>query len=171
MSAAPAEAALLSRASGSDAAAFRGAFGRWATGVAVATCEGPEGPAGVTVNSLSSVSLDPPMALFCLEEGARTLPMFLAAGHFALNILAEDQRAASNHFAAETAFRPGDEADRWLSGAPLLAGTLAVADCRLLDTHGGGDHVILLGEVLEVGWREGAAPLLYYGGGYRNLGP
>lgn len=155
-----------------DAAAFKATFGRFATGVSVVTCQ-PEGepPIGVTINALASVSLNPALAMFCLEERSHTLSAFLSAGHFALNILAEDQANLSNRFAVDHAITAADPVETWESGAPILKSSLSVADCVLLDTFGGGDHVILLGRVVQVGYREDAAPLLYYGGGYGRFAP
>lgn len=151
----------------SDPAAFKAAFGRFATGVSVATCAAPdEPPLGVTINALASVSLDPPMALFCLEERAASLSSFLRAGHFALNFLAGDQAPLSAHFARQHTLTEEHSSEIWVSGAPILTHALAVADCALLDTYGGGDHVILLGRVQSVGWRDDADPLVYYHGGY-----
>lgn len=153
----------------SDPAAFKAAFGRFATGVSVATCAPPDGdPLGVTINALASVSLDPAMALFCLEERAVTLLSFLRAGHFALNILAEDQADLSDRFSREHGLADNPY-ETWESGAPVLTRSLAVADCKLLDSYGGGDHVILLGRVLRVGHREDAGPLVYYGGKYGKI--
>lgn len=150
-----------------DPAAFKATFGRFATGVSVVTCAPQdEPPMGVTINALSSVSLDPALALFCLDDRATVLKSFLRAGHFALNILAEDQAGLSNRFARDHTIQDDDPTETWDSGAPVLRNALAVADCVLLDTHGGGDHVILLGRVVQVGYREDTSPLLYYGGGY-----
>jgi flavin reductase (DIM6/NTAB) family NADH-FMN oxidoreductase RutF len=163
---------INNRRKADDPSAFKATFGRFATGVAVVTCA-PEGepPMGVTINALASVSLDPALALFCLDDRATALSSFLRAGHFALNILAEDQADLSNRFASEHAVRDDDPTEIWDSGAPVLRSALSVADCVLLDTHGGGDHVILLGRVVQVGYREDAAPLLYYGGGYGKFTP
>lgn len=151
----------------SDPQNFKATFGRFATGVSVVTCapEG-EGPLGVTINALASVSLDPALALFCLESRSKMLPLFLRAGHFALNILADDQAALSNRFAVTHQITDDDPMDVWQSGAPILRESVSVADCVLLDTFGGGDHVILQGRVVQVGFREDAKPLLYYCGGY-----
>ena len=155
-----------------DGAAFRATFGRFVTGVAVVTCRPPEGaPLGVTINALASVSLEPALALFCLEERAASLSSFLSAGHFALNILAEGQDERSARFAVDHSMTEVDPQEVWQSGAPVLTDALAVADCTLMDTFGGGDHVILLGRVLEVGWRQGVDPLVYYSGGYRRMEP
>ena len=162
----------MRRADGQDAAAFRACFGSFATGVAVATCRAGDDPGiGITINSLTSVSLDPPLALFCLEGSSSTMEAFLRAGHFALNILARDQHAISDRYARAHVPVEGDFGDPWRSGAPVLRGALAVADCELHDVHGGGDHRILVGRVVEAGARgEGSAPLLYYRGGYGSIG-
>jgi len=163
---------IENRGNADDPAAFKATFGRFATGVSVVTCA-PDGetPMGVTINSLASVSLDPALAMFCLDDRAAVLSSFLRAGHFALNILAEDQAEISNRYASEHAIRESDLTETWQSGAPVLRNALSVADCVLLDTYGGGDHVILLGRVVEVGHREDAAPLIYYGGNYGKFAP
>lgn len=160
------------RRNADDPAAFKATFARFATGVSVVTCapEG-EGPLGVTINALASVSLDPALAMFCLDDRASILSSFLRAGHFALNILADDQADMSNRFAGDHTILDDDPTEVWESGAPVLRRALSVADCVLLDTYGGGDHVILLGRVVQVGHREDAAPLLYYGGGYGKFAP
>ncbi len=154
-----------------DSAAFRATFGSFATGVAVASCR-PDGEDGVaiTVNSVASVSLDPALTLFCLDETSATIAAFLRAGHFALNFLTEDQQTISNRYARDHSFGTGDFGDGWKSGAPILNGALAVADCVLHDVYGGGDHRILMGQVVETGWRQDARPLLYFRGGYGNIG-
>jgi len=158
---------IANRAAADDPTAFRATFGRFATGVSVVTCAPKEDdPFAVTISSLASVSLEPALAMFCLEERAIVLPEILRAGHFALNILAEDQSDLSNHFATEHSIGAEHPTEVWESGAPILRNALSVADCELLDTYGGGDHVILLGRVLQVGHREDAAPLVYYGGSY-----
>jgi len=158
---------VANRTSADDPTAFKATFGRFATGVSVVTCAPEEGARfGVTISALASVSLEPALAMFCLEERAIVLPAILRAGHFALNILAEDQSDVSNHFAGEHEIGSEEETEVWESGAPILRRALSVADCELLDTYGGGDHVILMGRVLQVGHRDDASPLLYYGGGY-----
>ena len=150
-----------------DPSAFKATFGKFATGVSVVTCAPKdETPLGVTISSLASVSLDPALAMFCLEERALVLPAILRAGHFALNILAEDQSDLSNGFASKHEIGPEFSTETWESGAPILRQVLSAADCELLDTYGGGDHVILIGRVLRVGFRDDTAPLVYYGGGY-----
>ncbi len=151
-----------------DAAAFRDCMGRFATGVAVVTTRTPGGERlGMTVNSIASVSLDPPMVLFCLDRGALSLDGFLAAGCFAVNVLRDDQAALSRRFAARLG-------DKWTgvatatgrTGCPLLEGALARIECRTAATHEGGDHVVFLGEVVATDVAAEGAPLLFYRGGY-----
>ena len=163
--------APLHRANGADGAAYRACFGSFATGVAVASCQADAASGtAITINSLTSVSLDPALALFCLEESSGTMESFLRAGHFALNILAQNQREISNRYARDHNPVAGDFDAPWQSGAPILRGALAVADCVLHDVYGGGDHRIIVGRVVETGWREGAKPLLYYRGTYGSIG-
>ena len=149
---------------------LRSAFGRFATGVTVVTTRTAEGPVGMTANSFSSVSLDPAMALWAIARSSDRFAIFAAAERYAIHILAEDQSAVSTGFArgpdffASTPWRDGTD------GIPVLDGVLARFDCRLSAVHDGGDHVILVGEILEVSHREGA-PLLFAGGRYARLGP
>jgi len=165
------DSATMTRGDGADAAAFRACFGSFATGVAVASCRAGDGPGtAITINSLTSVSLDPALALFCLDETSTTMESFLRAGHFALNILSAGQQEVSNRYARDHLPLDADFGDPWRSGAPILRGALAVADCVLHDVHGGGDHRILVGRVVETGVDAGAAPLLYYRGRYGSMG-
>ncbi len=145
-----------------DPRAFRDAFGRFATGVALAACRNAKGETlAVTINSLTSVSLDPPLALFCLEKTARTAEAFLAADRFAFSILSAEQREASQRYARAPEAQEGDF-EIW-EGAPVLPGALAKMVCAPYDVVGGGDHLILLGRVLHVAHQAGD-PLLYFGG-------
>ncbi|GAA3440884.1 flavin reductase family protein [Planomonospora venezuelensis] len=149
---------------------LRDALGQFATGVAVVTTVTPAGErAGVTVNSFTSVSLDPPLVLWCLSRRAPSAPLFLAAGRFAVNVLREDQDHLSRRFAtpapdkfAGVANRPGP------GGLPVLAGTLACFACRTVTVHEGGDHVIVVGEV-EHFHRSQGEPLVFHAGGYRAV--
>jgi flavin reductase (DIM6/NTAB) family NADH-FMN oxidoreductase RutF len=150
---------------------FKAALRRWASGVTIiTTCAGGR-TVGMTASAFTSVSLDPPLVLVCIEKKAHTLPLIEASGVFAVNVLAEDQHELSNRFATD-----GNEAVRFdglecrtgSTGAPLLADTVAVLDCRVVDAHDAGDHVIYIGEVqhVEVSNR---APLLYFDARYRAL--
>lgn len=152
-----------SRAPATEPRAFRDAFGRFATGVAVAACRTAEGGfVGVTINSLTSVSLDPPLALFCLEKTARAAKPFLAAERFGFSVLSAAQRPISDRFAASPEAGPEDF-ELW-EGAPILPGALAAMVCAPHDVIGGGDHLILLGRVLQVAHRREGDPLIYFGG-------
>ena len=147
------------------------AFGRYATGVAVATCVGPDGDiAAITINSFASVSLAPPQVLWCIENKASTFEAFSAAESYAVSVLEDDGQATSERFA-----RPGlaplekEEYEVWETGAPVLVNRLAGFDCRVADRLRSGDHVILVGEVLRFDARPGA-PLLYFASEY-SKGP
>ncbi|HZH27176.1 MAG TPA: flavin reductase family protein [Azospirillaceae bacterium] len=156
-----------------DQRMFRDALGFFATGIAVVTTtDGTGAPIGLTVNSFTSVSLDPPLVLFCIDRGTQCLEAFAQTGRFAVNILEEGQRAISARFASPVA----DRFDRveytpGLGGCPLLAGCLSTLECELRAVHDGGDHVILVGEVVRLAHAGGGRPLLYFRGAYAELGP
>ena len=151
---------------------FRRACSRFATGITIATVRDTTGtPHGLTVNSFTSVSLDPPLVLICLDHNASVLDCFRTASHFAINVLSEDQQDLSNRFAT----RGQDRFDglSWTPGAagvPLLPDTLAWFECRKVNTIPAGDHDIFIGEVEELGVHEGS-PLLYYASRYRTIAP
>ena len=155
-----------------QAAEFRRACSRFATGIAVATTSGPGGePHGLTVNSFTSVSLEPPIVLVCVDYRCNILQHFRAHSHFGINILAADQQALSARFAE----RVGDRFDGigWrrgeTSGVPLLAGSLALFECKVSQIVESGDHAVFFGEVLAVEAADGD-PLLYFCGRYAGLG-
>lgn len=150
-----------------DHKALRQALGSFTTGVTVVTASAPDGrDVGVTANSFSSVSLDPPLILWNLNRRSASLPVFAASSHFAVHILAYDQEDYSNRFA-----RPaGDkfaalDLRRGAGNAPLLDQASTVFECRLAYQYDGGDHVILVGEV-ERFTATGRPPLVFHGGAY-----
>lgn len=150
-----------------DAARFRKALGRFATGVTVITTRTEDGKLeGVTSNSFASVSLDPPLVLWSLRRQAPSLPSFVAAGRFAVNILAATQVALSRHFATPSANKfEGVAHEAGPHGCPLLADCLARFECiteRLVEA---GDHLIFIGRV-ERHMHQDGVPLLYSAGGY-----
>jgi 3-hydroxy-9,10-secoandrosta-1,3,5(10)-triene-9,17-dione monooxygenase reductase component len=155
----------------SDTKEFRRCLGRFATGVTVVTCCDSDGsPCGITANSFSSVSLDPPLILWNIAKVSNSLKAYLDAEHFAVNVLTAEQKDLSSHFAKSdhTLF---DEVAYELSpdGAPLLPGTLANFECRTHQIHDCGDHYIIVGEV--TGFRSGEGePLLFFSGNYRMIG-
>ena len=151
--------------------ALRGALGRFATGVTIITCTGPEGaPVGLTANSFSALSLDPPLVLWSLRQASSSLPAFEAAPHFAVNVLAESQVDLSRRFASSQPDKFAEGA--WgtgLGGAPVLTGCAAVFECEVASRQVAGDHVLFIGRVLRLADLS-VAPLLFQGGHYRMLG-
>jgi flavin reductase (DIM6/NTAB) family NADH-FMN oxidoreductase RutF len=149
---------------------FRAALGAYATGVTVVTAIGPNGPSGATANAVTSLSLDPPMMLACLDRGSRTLTSVREQGRFGVNALAAGQEELARRFAGK-----GEEAEKWAGvewsesdQLPRLPGALLWVACELRDLIDGGDHLILTGNVLAVGSQEGN-PLLFHRGAYRDL--
>lgn len=131
-----------------DSREFRRCLGQFSTGVTVITVQTPETRVGMTVNSFSSVSLDPPLILWSVDKGSSRFPFFQAARHFAINVLAENQVALSRHFrqAMPEQFA-GIECESGKNGAPLLAGAATVFECTRETLHEAGDHVIVVGRV------------------------
>jgi len=156
-----------------DAKTYRRVLGTFATGVTVVTTAraGERPSLGVTINSLASVSLEPPMVLFCLGRKARTAEAFSIGHPFAVNILDESQEALSGRFASP------DLEDRWEGvrithspkGCPLFEGALAWITCETAQLIDGGDHVIVLGRVTDLGHRNSGLPLLFFRGQYQRL--
>lgn len=155
-----------------DPKAFRDTLSYFASGVCVVTAVADSGvPVGVTISAFSSLSLDPPLVLFCLGNNTTNLETFTNGGGFAVNILAEDQGEISENFASQNDNKfasiqcSGSE-----SGHPLLVGCLASLECSLVATHDGGDHVIVVGKVDHVQNAKGSKPLLRYRGNYSSVG-
>jgi flavin reductase (DIM6/NTAB) family NADH-FMN oxidoreductase RutF len=154
-----------------DPKALRNAFGAFATGVTVITTRQPDGtPRGFTANSFTSVSLDPPLLLVCLAKTAHSADTFANAPHFAVNILAEDQKSVSGLFAS----RAPDKFDQcvWTPGPadlPLIDGALAQFTCASHQIIDAGDHLILIGRVDHFTTAEGQ-PLGYFRGNYFSIG-
>jgi flavin reductase (DIM6/NTAB) family NADH-FMN oxidoreductase RutF len=154
----------------SDSADLRKCLGRFATGVTVVTCEGPGGPCGITANSFSSVSLDPPLVLWNIDKQSNTLPAFFEAEHFAINVLRDDQQSVAEHFARPDSFS-FEGIDYRLNGAnvPVLENSLACMECRTDQIIEAGDHYIIIGEV-ETFSSSSGEPLLFFAGDYTTLG-
>jgi len=148
--------------------ALRDALGCFATGVTVVTTVEKGGdPVGLTINSFSAVSLEPALVLFCLGERANSLPVFLAAEFFAVNILSLEQERLSSRFARAGGDKWSDLSfSRGLGGCPLLPGCVATFECRRKFSYPGGDHVILVGEVERYEWHATREPLLFLRGAY-----
>ncbi len=149
---------------------FREVLGQFATGVTVVTAMAGDEPVGMAVNSFTSVSLDPPLVLFCAARSSGTWPRIRAAGRFAVNILGEHQEDVSRLFATKGADRFASVSWRvGASGAPVLDDVLAYVDCVIDAEHDAGDHVIVVGRVLDLGLTAECGPLLFHGGGYGRL--
>lgn len=152
---------------------FRAALGMFATGVTIVTARAMDGQViGLTANSFNSVSLTPPLVLWSLSRVAASLPVFSAGSHYAINVLAADQKALAERFASRGADRwSGVVFDTGAGGAPLLHGAAATFECFNRSRYEEGDHVIFVGEVERCARREGASPLLFHGGRYYTEHP
>ncbi|WP_448681195.1 flavin reductase [Pseudomonas nicosulfuronedens] len=155
-----------------DGRALRDAFGSFATGVTIVTTAGPDGmDIGLTANSFSSVSLDPPMVLWSLARTSLNMDAFRNSGHFAVHILSADQEALSSRFASKGIDRfEGLALERGPEGIPLLPDCMARFTCRLAYQYEGGDHVIFVGEIVDFG-HSARKPLVFHGGRYGMLLP
>jgi flavin reductase (DIM6/NTAB) family NADH-FMN oxidoreductase RutF len=155
---------------GHDPRTLRDALGCFATGVTVVTCLHDGVPTGLTVNSFTSVSLDPPLLLVCIAKNAGSAAALTAASHFAINVLQTGQQPASIRFATRDEDRFG--ATPWAcgeAGAPILEDSLGVFECERFAVYDGGDHHILVGRVVKASFDASLDPLLYFRGRYRRL--
>ncbi|WP_419816240.1 flavin reductase family protein [Glacieibacterium sp.] len=153
-----------------DQRALRDAFGAFATGVTIVAGHGPDGTrVGLTANSFTSVSLDPPLLLVCPARGASALPALRTAGRFAVNVLTLDQQEIADRFAKRgiDRFAVGGWSE-W-HGVPVLDDAMASFVCDLHAELDGGDHAILVGRVLALRSHPEAEPLLYLRGRYRQM--
>jgi 3-hydroxy-9,10-secoandrosta-1,3,5(10)-triene-9,17-dione monooxygenase reductase component len=149
---------------------FRDVLGRYCSGVAVVTSLADGQPVGMTCQSFSSVSLDPPLVMFIPARTSRAWPLMQRAGHFCVNFLAADQAEVSNVMASKGADKfSGLSWTTSKTGAPLLEGIIGYVDCTVHTVHEAGDHFIVVGRVQDMDFTEGPAePLLYYEGSYRT---
>ena len=149
---------------------FRRVCSKFATGITVLTvCDANGAPQGMTANSFTSVSLDPPMILVCIDLKASILNRFDAGARFAVNVLDEEQKSLSTGFARNGCDRfEGVEWNPGETGAPILPGALATIECSVAQMVEAGDHVIVIGMVSHATWREGQ-PLIYFNSSYQTL--
>jgi len=160
------------------ARAYRDTIGLFATGVTIVTSAGPDGPAGMTTNAVTSVSLDPLLTLVCFDQNSRTLDVVRASGRFGVNILARDDEQLASVFATKalalekfetiTGELPGPG---WSEahGVPVLGSALAWIACELRELHSAGDHMIGIGEVVGMAAPDGREPLVYFRGAYTTI--
>lgn len=147
---------------------FRDALGRFVTGVTVVTTRAETGPLGMTVNSFASVSLDPPLVLWSPARKSSRFPAFEAASHFAIHVLSAEQRALAEHFARSGEIFPDIPYAEGAAGTPLFDGCVARFECRHAAGHDGGDHLIVVGEVLRLVTSD-LPPLVFNRGGFAAL--
>jgi len=149
---------------------FRRVLGHFAAGVAIVTTVGDHGtPYGLTATAFTSVSLEPPLVLVCVDKGAESHPRFCAARVFAVNFLRVDHEHLSRRFAVSGGDKFKDlVVTRGVTGAPLLPEALGYLECRIVDIFEGGDHSIFLGQV-EAGDARDGDPLLHFRGAYRQI--
>ena len=150
-----------------DLTQFRNALGSFPTGVTIVTTADADGePVGVTASSFNSVSLDPPMVLWSLAKSARSKADFCSSGHFAIHVLSATQEELSNRFAKSGKDKfAGVDWEGGVLGSPVLDQYVALFQCRLVHQYEGGDHVILVGEVVDYDQHD-SAPLVFHGGRY-----
>ncbi len=155
---------------------LRAMMGRFATGVTVVAAR--QGPllAGMTANAIASVSIDPPLMVASISRKSETHTAIVGSHSFGVSVLSADQRTLAECFAQSTTAAklqrfcdaPWHEAE---TGSPILDGSIAYFDCRLVATHPGGDHSMFVGEIVAAGFDEGAEPLIWFGSRYRMLTP
>ena len=150
-----------------DAATYRTVLGHFATGVVLVTAVDGDEPVGMACNSFTSVSLEPPLVLFCAAKSSSTWPRIRTSGKWAANFLDEDGEEICRLFAqkgadrfAHIAFTPGR------TGSPIVEDALAFVDCETVAEHDAGDHIVVVGKVIELGYQHEGKPLLFYRGGY-----
>ncbi|MBV6424069.1 MAG: FMN reductase (NADH) NtaB [Steroidobacteraceae bacterium] len=154
-----------------DLRSLRDAFGAFATGVTVVTGTKVNGePVGVTANSFTSVSLSPPLVLWCLQRESTSIAAFTPGRAFAVHVLTLAQQATAMHFArrATVKFAPGEHTDG--GTPPGIDGALCRLDCTVEALHDGGDHLIVLGRVARVAYADGT-PLVFQGGVFGRFTP
>lgn len=153
-----------------DQKEMREVCGQFITGVAVVTSSTEDGPVGITVNSFTSVSLSPPLVLFCIHHQSPVLPAILESGVFAVNILAEDQAELCHSFAKRATARFSDiKSVPGVTGAPILPEALAYLDCSVVSQHRGGDHYIIVGEAVGIGLLRPGNPLTFFRSAHPRL--
>jgi len=151
-----------------DSARYRQVLGHFATGITIITAMDAGAPVGLTAQSFTAVSLDPPLVAFFPGKTSTSYPGIQRAGVFCVNVLAEDQEALCRAFAVSggdkfsgVGYKPAAG-----TGSPLLADSLAWVDCRIETEHDAGDHYITIGRVLDLDVLREAKPLLFYRGGF-----
>ena len=154
---------------------LRNAFGSFATGIAIVTANSSQrGSFGITINSLSSLSLEPPLLLWSLQKNSECLNDFINCDYFGINILNSQQKNISTMLATQGSHKLSDYSEiGWYTstktGCPLIENCLGYFECSLSEQHDGGDHIIIIGKVEAFNCCEEGAPLIFYNGSYCAL--
>ena len=154
-----------------DTRALRNTLGQFATGVCILTTNDPDyGAIGMTVNSFAAVSLEPALVLWSIQNTSECFEQFTRCDRYGISVLQQSQEILSDRYARSLDHKV-DEGDCFVDqyGVPLIGGALATFSCQLSETFKGGDHHIIVGEVVEFESRSGE-PLVFFGGGYSRLG-
>src|SRR3954463_13276586 len=156
-----------------DPARYREVIGSFAPGGAIATAHGPDGPAGLTTNAVSSLSLDPLLLLVCFDNDSRTLPVVQQARRFAVNVLRAGDEELARIFASKRVAREKFDSvtHRVAHGVPVLDAALAWLACDLEQVHPAGDHTIGIGRVTHVEHDPDGEPLVFFRGAFAGLAP
>lgn len=156
---------------GDDNKNLRKILGQFATGVAIVTTFSQDNrPCGITINSLTSVSLEPPLLLFCLSKFSGTMAAFQTNPNFAINILDGEQKAISKDFSRQNFDKFANI--KWEIGehkCPILPDNIATIECKKTNEFDGGDHIIILGEIMKASGHASHDPLIYHGGEYKKI--
>ena len=166
--------AVTAPVSDEERAWLRSMMGRFATGVTVVAAR--RGPllAGMTANAIATISMDPPLMMASINTRSETHQGIIESHAFAVSVLSSGQRSIAECFAQPTTAAklrrfcdaPWHEAE---TGSPILDGSIAYFDCRLIERHPGGDHTLFIGEIVAAGFEEEGDPLIYFASGYRRL--
>ncbi len=157
-------------ASDTESSQLRQAFGTYATGVTIITCLHNGSPVGFTANSFTTVSLQPPLILFCIGRNRESFSAIHSAANFCINVLSSTQKALSNLFARSGQSKwEGVAYDSDASGNPMFPEAAAIFSCRQTSVIDAGDHALILGEVMDYRHRKDAAPLIYCRSHYHSI--
>jgi flavin reductase (DIM6/NTAB) family NADH-FMN oxidoreductase RutF len=154
-----------------EPAAFRRVLGHLPTGVTVITADHSDGPVGMACNSVTSVSLQPPLISFCPARTSETWPALRAAGRFCVNVMADHHEQATRAFARKDVDRFAGVSHHSRIGGPALDDAVAWLDCEIYAEHDAGDHVIVVARVVGLEARNGAEPLMFFRGTYGTFTP
>jgi flavin reductase (DIM6/NTAB) family NADH-FMN oxidoreductase RutF len=154
-----------------EPAIFRTVLGHLPTGVTVITADGADGPVGMACNSVSSVSLDPPLISLCPARTSETWPALRDSGRFCVNVMADYHEETTRAFARKGVDRFAGIAHHARAGGPALDDAVAWLDCQIRAEHEAGDHFIVVAEVVALEARPGVAPLVFFRGDYGTFTP